>query len=96
MKIPQTRVIVQGVERPNAAKNLFKILVIEPGYVDRFDSNKNTKDKNFTLLWFHEHCDLKKGDKIEATIFVNSNEWIADNGKTEYSPYLVLNQFKPF
>lgn len=89
------KVIVEKVEQPNAAKALFKVLVKEPGYIDRFDESKSRKEKFFSLVYFHNTCPLKVGDKIEATIYVNSNEHIGDRG-IEYFPFLVLNEFNRF
>lgn len=93
MKIPVAKLIVEKVERPNAAKNLYKILAKELGYNDRYDPSKNKPDKFFPLVWFHEHCDLQKGDRIECSLFVNSNEWSSDKG-IEYFPYLSLHEYK--
>lgn len=95
MKIPTSKLIVEKVERPNSAKPIHRITVCEPGYKDAFDATKNKKDKHFILVSFHENCDLKAGDKIDAVIFINSNESITQSG-VEYFPYFVLHDYKKF
>ena len=86
------------VERPAEGIELVSLDVMEPGYVDQFGDKKG-KDSIYRIKIFNDAINkfpgnIKDGDRVEVSFYLNSKEYKRQDGTTDYNTYMNLASIK--